>query len=894
MKSKVSFTAAMTVVAGCFALLAKAETDTASTVEVVDSVEISTDTNVVVETGRTLKFEYVYGENAVTVTKSGAGRLEIATSSHTNLSVNVEEGTFASARPASIPMTGEFKPVLRVDASVTNTFTFAKANGTNFISKIVDADGNNERWLTSWGGTYNKPYLADEKLNGMSLIDFGTYLDRNTYYVANGHGGNLAVNKIDGKDGFPLREYFCVWKDRDDVYDIEVPEGESGFYGPSIFGNNANFFLRAKGTPDMGFQLVAGGMYGTYKNNLVLDGKKVPYTCTPSKGFHLLRNRADESAKEAAYWTMTGWNHPRGGGFLLAEIVAYSNQLSEASALRVEAQLQAKWLGAKLNTVTVQNDAALDLEAFKININTLDIVGGATISGETNLCFETLTRTSGKITATEVFQIDGRAQPLVPDVSFEGDARIFVTGESRVEKVSSATGDFEKLGEGELRVADPAVSNIMVTAGILDVSPLYVRSAEYHLDATRLDTIDWKLEDGKKLISAWHDTEDSSRKFEKTGYRKPGYDQTRLVRPPYITENAVGDMPMVDFGTFANYSHTDGWGGCLDANQPIGASNGAHDFFAVWMDYPEVKNYAYGGDGKPFIGPCIFGMQYHWNRGSGGNGESFAIHNMGCPINMWNPPADGLVIVDNAVVHGQSGRIGDGVHVLAQRTHTNDGKPGAPLEQIGGSYQAQSYNSEGLRTNGTYGGLLIGEVLVFKDYLSDRLRMRISGALCSKWRGDTNEWTYGSLCVAAGATLKHQYADLVPDSLELSGKISAESVTPKSLKIVGYAAEIDGELRFAEGGNIDVIGDPENGFGTIKATSVHAGGKGSVTLSIANPSVYVGTEFRIVESEDVVVASDFQWRASALLGTGTRVSLKAKSDGVYLSFDGCGMAVTIR
>ena len=64
MKSKVSFTAAMTVVAGCFALLAKAETDTASTVEVVDSVEISTDTNVVVETGRTLKIEYMYAIRA--------------------------------------------------------------------------------------------------------------------------------------------------------------------------------------------------------------------------------------------------------------------------------------------------------------------------------------------------------------------------------------------------------------------------------------------------------------------------------------------------------------------------------------------------------------------------------------------------------------------------------------------------------------------------------------------------------------------------------------------------------------------------------------------------------------------------------------------------------------
>lgn len=897
MKSRAFFKAAMTVVAGCGALLANAETDVASTVEIVDSVEISADTNVVVEAGKTLKFEYVYGENSVTITKSGAGRLSIATSSHKNLSVNIAEGTFASVRPAAIPMTGEFKPVLRVDASVTNTFTFAKANGTNFISKIVDADGNNERWLHAQYN-HNDPYLADEKLNGMHLIDFGTYYDEKDPRFAGGYGGCFWVNKIGNKDGFPLREYFCVWKDRDDVYDVEIPEGGTDFYGPSIFGNNANYFLRGKGTPSQGFPLVATGMHDVYKKNLFLDGNKVAYTYRPSRGFHLLRNRADESGKradgstiEAAYWTLLGWNNPKGGGFLLAEIVAYSNQLSEASALRVEAQLQAKWLGTKLNTVTVQNAATLDVGEFKFNINTLDIAGEANISGETNLCFDVLTRTSSNVVASGVYVVDGSSQPLVPDMSFDGDARISVTGESRVEKVSSATGEFKKLGEGELRIADPVVSNITVTAGTLNVSPLYVRSAEYHLDATRRDTIDWTFDDGKKLISAWHDMEDPSRKFVKTNYRKPGYDQTRFVRPPYITENAVGDMPMVDFGTFANYNYPDGWGGCLDATPAIG---GSHDFFAVWMDYPEVKNYAYGGDGKPFIGPCIFGMQYHWNRGSGGNGESFAIHNTGCPINMWNPPADGLVIVDNVIVHGQSDRIGDGVHVLVQRTHTNDGKQGAPLEQIGGSYQALACNSDGIRTNGTYGGLLIGEVLVFKDYLSDRMRMRISGALCSKWRGDTNEWAYGSLKIEPGATLKHQYADLVPDWLELAGKISAVSVKPNILKVIGTTAEIDGKLKLEEGGSIVVTGDPENGFGAVKAASVYAGGKGSITLGVENPSAYIGEEYRIVESANVAATSDFCWRAPALQGSGTRAVLKAKSDGVYLVFEGSGMTVTIR
>ena len=511
--------------------------DIAEAVETVDEVSVLSDTNVVVEAGKTLKFEYVYGENTVTITKLGAGRLEIATSSHTNLSVNVAEGTFASARPAAIPMIGEFKPVLRVDASVTNTFTFAKANGTNFISKIVDADGNKERWLHAQYN-HNDPYLADEKLNGMHLIDFGTYYDEKDPRFSGGYGGCFWVNKIGDKDGFPLREYFCVWKDRDDVYDVEVPEGGTAFYGPSIFGNNANYFLRGTGTPSQGFPLVATGMHDVYKKNLFLDGKKVPHMYCPSRGFHTLRNRADESGKkadgsaiEAAYWTLLGWNNPKGGGFLLAEIVAYSNQLSEATALRIEAQLQAKWLGTKLNTVTVQDAATLDVGAFKFKINTLDIAGEAKVSGETNLCFDVLTRTSSNVVATGVYEIDGLSQHLVPDISFDGDARIFVTGESRVEKVASATGELEKLGEGELRLADPVVSNIIVTAGTLNISPLYARSAEYHLDATREDTIDSYLENGRRMVSAWHDMEDPLRKFEKTNYRKPGYDQTRLVRP---------------------------------------------------------------------------------------------------------------------------------------------------------------------------------------------------------------------------------------------------------------------------------------------------------------------------------------------------------------------------
>ena len=195
---------------------------------------------------------------------------------------------------------------------------------------------------------------------------------------------------------------------------------------------------------------------------------------------------------------------------------------------------------------------------------------------------------------------------------------------------------------------------------------------------------------------------------------------------------------------------------------------------------------------------------------------------------------------------------------------------------------------------GVFGGLMIGEVLMFKKHLTDRLRMRISGALCSKWRGDLNEWAYGSLTVESGALLKHPYADLVPDSLELSGKISAVSVKPNMLKVIGSAAEIDGKLKLDDGGSIVVTGDPENGFGMVKTSSIFAGGKGSITLGFENPSAYIGEEYKIVESANVAATSDFCWRAPALQGSGTRAVLKAKSDGVYLAFEGSGMTIAIR
>ena len=370
--------------------------------------------------------------------------------------------------------------------------------------------------------------------------------------------------------------------------------------------------------------------------------------------------------------------------------------------------------------------------------------------------------------------------------------------------------------------------------------------------------------------------EDSSRAFKYPSWRTMRYvEPAHYLNKPYIAETAVRGLTMVDFGTFLNGSHLDGWGGCLDASPFV---SGLYDCFVAWIDDPDVKNY----EGE-FAGPCFLGMEYHWTRGKGGSGNSFPVHYTGAPLNMWSPVDSGRVIVDGAVVHGKEYRVGDGAHVLSQRTDTNDNKEGAPVQEIGGAWQAD-----------IYGGLKIGEVLMFKAYLTDRLRMRISGALCSKWRGDTNEWEYASVAVAAGATLNHPYADLTPESLELAGTVSAVSVKPKALRVAGAAAAVDGVLVLGEGGRLEIGGDYESGLACVSATSVNVSGRGTLVFTGEVSPRFIKSERRVVASSDVTMAEGAYWTAPSLVPRGMRAVLRAKADGLYVEFSSNGMTMSFR
>jgi len=858
------------------------------TAETVDELEITADTNIVVATGDTLKIEYLWSATPYVVTKSGGGKLVVATvGGITNVFFDVQEGTLASARPAPIPTAGDTRPTLRIDCNATNLYTFVTQNGTNFVSKILDADGG-DTYLSSWGGTYDKPYYTEETLNGLHLLDFGTYQNNNDVVYTNGHGGNLALNK-----SFTLGEYFYVWKDRDDAIDMDL-HGGSELNGPPVLGNNPSYFSRGLGGGGNGFPYLSTGMGDTFKMNLKIDGVPTTFSTRIGRGFHLLHNRAKDGS-DGVGLSMIGWSIPYGGGFVLAELVAYSNKLSSAAAARVSAQLRAKWFGARIDGLTLREGATLDVSAVKFDIDTLDVAGGARVVGSTNLAFNVLTKTSTNLVIDAgTFVLDGTMTPLVPDLAFAGNASIEVVSTSRVQHVASGTGTLVKRGSGVLKVADPATTALKVEAGTLSVSPLYARASIYHLDAARADTVDWTLTDGKKLVSAWRDTENPDYSFKPTTWRKPKYDESRLIRAPYVTDNVVGDLPMIDFGTFADVNHPDGWGASIEGSPTISADDGLHDVFIAWQDYPEVKNYSYSYPDTPFAGPSFFGFQYHWNRGKGGNGVGFSIHATGCPYNMVYPYDTGRVYLDGVEVKGNDHPVPDGVHVLAQRVDTTDGKPGTPLQSIGGNWMDYVKTAEGTnRVQGVFGGCMVGEVLMFREYVSDSYRARISGALCGKWRNATNIWEYASVEVAAGTTLDCPYTDLVIDTFKIAGRTSARSVKATTLEIAGAAPVLDCALELPEGGTVVVAGDAENGFPCLTATSAVITGAGEVTVICDNPFAFIGQEYKIVSAASVT-SSVARWPVSSSLGDGVSAHLTIKSDGLYLRFEPGGTTIIIK
>ena len=854
----------------------------AVTTNLIDSVEITADTNITVAANEVLKIEYLWATSPHVVTKSGMGTLVLAAVGG-ELSIDVAEGTLASARPASIPSGEAFAPSFRLDASDTSKFTFAPANGTNFVSKVMDADGG-ENYGSTWGG-YGKPYVADETLNGLGLLDFGTFYNSKTY-LTGGHKGMYGMHA-----SVPLGDFFYVWKDRDDAIDSELNNGAE-FIGPCVIGNNGDWFPRGYGGGGNGFPLYALGSAGSIKKNMRLDCADVPVTKASSyrvpRGFHVFRNRLN-AEDTAMSMSCIGWCSPYGGGFLLAELVVYSNRLSGDDAARVESQLASKWLGAPIKSLTLRNGASLDVSAVKFRIGTFTVEGTASLIGQDNLAYDASASspTSTLAIASGAWTLPAAKFGTVPSASFPQSAAIVVDdGTNTIESVASGVGELVKSGEGVLRVAFPSsgVTSLKVEAGTLSVSALHELTSEYHVDAADGASIDTNLSDGKALVSEWRDLNNPARTLKPTTSRKYNFATTTLVRAPYLVAEAANGLPMVDFGTFADANHPDGWGAELVPSKTYGSGNGLHEMYVVWKDDPAVKNYPYAVEGTKFTGPCLFGAEYYWYRSTGGNGESFHMLHSTVAGRMYG----GVHRIDGVDRSMTAYRVPEGLHVLVQQMTAT----GAPFEEMGANYQAPVTTSSG-RVDGVFGGLAMGEVLMFKYMLPDLKRDAIESELMAKWKSVANVVEYENIEVAPGAEFAHRYADLVTTELVLGGRLSAKSIKPHRFTIAANGAEIDGTLELAEEGELVVTSSGPGEFNTLSASSVFMSGRGTLSFSTVPPPQLIGREVKLIASENIK-ALVYKWSVPSLLPNGMKVNLVVRNDGLYLVFRGGGFSVVIR
>jgi len=114
--------------------------------------------------------------------KTGAGFLRLAHASiadRQNAQVVLIAGSLEFAA-AEIPASVLDQAWFHVDASQTNTMTFATHNGTNYITRLNDVRGNGRYASPSSGDNYTSitaphaPWLQNDFQNGRSVIDFGT------------------------------------------------------------------------------------------------------------------------------------------------------------------------------------------------------------------------------------------------------------------------------------------------------------------------------------------------------------------------------------------------------------------------------------------------------------------------------------------------------------------------------------------------------------------------------------------------------------------------------------------------------------------------------------------------------------------------------------------------
>jgi len=390
------------------------------------------------------------------VIKDGAGELQINGPIGVDSGFFLDEGTLTlssvAEATAESPAPGAF---FRLDASKADSRQEDVRDGRTYVTNWMDATGNG---FHAYDDGYAKgeitagcPYLSERTVNGRALIDFGPYVRFAEGQRAAHPAGALKWSAKSTQ----VREVFLA------VAMTSCEKSSNNDPQPAVIGDAAKMNFMMNSTTN---SLFAGYAAAAVRaGDVRINGTPVPATDYDGDplAFRIISVKT-RSACTGGYLGLE--RNTARGGFLLGEVVVYTNELTEAARRQTIAYLKGRWLDA----------ATQQTERLEWGVGTVVAAAGTTV----------------KVPADDVVR--------VKRVSMRGDDGLVKAGDGTlsVERMDSSAPI--RVAGGAVRFADRL--GAAATTGLPS-------DPAWHFDAADADSFTYGAGD---VIATWHDVRTGS------------------------------------------------------------------------------------------------------------------------------------------------------------------------------------------------------------------------------------------------------------------------------------------------------------------------------------------------------------------------------------------------
>jgi hypothetical protein len=198
---------------------------------------------------------------------------------------------------------------------------------------------------------------------------------------------------------------------------------------------------------------------------------------------------------------------------------------------------------------------------------------------------------------------------------------------------------------------------------------------------------------------------------------------------------------------------------------------------------------------------------------------------------------------------------------------------------------------------GVWGGVRMGEILIYRNLLPAYFRSRIAAVLGTKWFNRTNTLSYASVAVAPGASLAIPDTWVETQSLSLGGAFTAEEVAAGALELTGDAV-VEGRIVVADGATVSMSCGDDGKLPSLKADEFIAEGGFTVAIAMTPDQISgcVGRSFALIEgvSADFPLAKVKVKLSAAVKKHGVAAKLSVADGVLAVDIDFAGLSVIVR